>query len=254
MHCAIKKDKIISLIPARGGSKGLPNKNIISIKGFPLIAYSIIACRLLEENSRTIVTTDSEKIAEIARFYGAEVPFLRPSEISGDKSKDIEFVLHAINWLSENEGEVPEYLLHMRPTAPLRHENIMKEAIKTIKSNCDATSLRTGHKAMESPFKSFFKSDSGYFESISEGISNDEANNARQNFRQVYTPNSYIDILKTEFIINENQMHGDRMIGFETPRCYDVDEEEDILLVEYQIERLGSKVYDYLCEYYEKQE
>ena len=105
----IKKDSVYAIIPARAGSKGVKNKNIKCLKGYPMLAYSIAAAKLCGNVSRIIVSTDSEQYADIAESYGVKVPFLRPKEISGDKSTDIEFMEHAINWLAENEHEVPEY-------------------------------------------------------------------------------------------------------------------------------------------------
>ena len=112
----IKKDEVYAIIPARSGSKGVKDKNIRCLDGYPLLAFSIAAARKCPEVSRVIVSTDSEHYASIARYYGAEAPFLRPEAISGDKSTDIEFMEHAIGWLSENEGTLPEYFLHLRPT------------------------------------------------------------------------------------------------------------------------------------------
>ena len=112
----IDKGKVFAIIPARSGSKGVKNKNIRLLNGYPMIAYTIAAAKLSENIDRVIVSTDSEQYAEIAQKYGAEVPFLRPAEISGDTSADIEFMQHAINWFYENEGKVPEYWLHLRVT------------------------------------------------------------------------------------------------------------------------------------------
>ena len=90
--------KIYSIIPARGGSKEVPKKNIKPLGGFPLMAYSIIASKLSSRIERTIVSTDSQEIADIALSYGAEVPFLRPAEIAQDHSTDLELIQHAISW------------------------------------------------------------------------------------------------------------------------------------------------------------
>ena len=120
---------IFSIIPARSGSKGIPGKNIKLLNGIPLIAFSIQASLKSENISRTIVSTDSEEIANIARKFGAEVPFLRPSAISGDNSTDFEFFIHAIEWFKTNEGKIPDYFVHLRPTTPLREPNVIDKAI-----------------------------------------------------------------------------------------------------------------------------
>ena len=105
----------IAIIPARGGSKGIPGKNIAPLLGHPLIAYSIAAAHASRGVSRTIVSTDSEEIAAISRRYGAEVPFMRPAELSTDISTDRDFLIHAINWLKEHENYGPIVWLFQLP-------------------------------------------------------------------------------------------------------------------------------------------
>ena len=111
---------IIAIIPARSGSKSLMDKNIKLLSGHPLIAYSIAAAKLSKGIDRIIVSTNSEKYADIARQYGAEVPFIRPDRYSTDTSTDRDFLIHAMKWLKENEDTLPEYWVHLRPTTPLR--------------------------------------------------------------------------------------------------------------------------------------
>ena len=106
----IEKGSIYAIIPARAGSKGVKNKNIRCVKGYPLLAYAIAAAKNCEYVSRIIVSTDSEEYAKIARYYGAETPFLRPAKFATDTSPDIEFMEHAIGWLEENEGKLPAHL------------------------------------------------------------------------------------------------------------------------------------------------
>ena len=156
--------RIYAVIPARQGSKGVINKNIKLLGGHPLIAYSIALAKLTPEISRVIVSTDSEEYAKIAIQYGAEVPFLRPTEIANDKSTDLEFFKHCIHWFQENETNLPDYLVHLRPTTPLREPSIVSSAIEVfIKSESALTSLRSGHVCSESPFKWFKKNNFGYF-------------------------------------------------------------------------------------------
>src|SRR3989338_3142947 len=151
-----------AIIPARGGSKGVPKKSIALLCGFPLIAYSIAAAKLSKTIARVIVSTDSEEMAEVARSFGAEAPFMRPAEFARDTSPDIEFVQHAIQWLKEHESRVPEYLVHLRPTTPLRKPEDIDRAIEMLMKHKDATSLRSGYEMRESPYKLFGIQD-GYF-------------------------------------------------------------------------------------------
>lgn len=126
--------RILGLIPARGGSKGIKDKNIRDLCGKPLIAYSIEAAMNCELIDDVVVTTDSRTIADVALSYGAEVPFLRPSELASDTSKTIDAVLHALNEL-EKLGKVYDYLVLLQPTQPLRTADHISEALKTFVSN-----------------------------------------------------------------------------------------------------------------------
>lgn len=242
----INRESIVALIPARGGSKGVHKKNIQMIKGYPLIAYSIAAGLLSKKIDRVIVSTDSEEIAEIAKHYGAEVPFLRPAEYASDRSGDIEFVEHAIGYMYTNEECIPEYLVHLRPTTPLRDIAIMDEAIMQCMSNEECCSLRSAHKAPESPFKWFLKQENGYFRSIQEGVSNDTANEARQSFADVYIPDGYVDVIKSSYVIQQGILHGEQMLAFESPCCMEVDTMDDLDYIQYQVQKEGSALFEYL--------
>lgn len=242
----IDRNQVVALIPARGGSKGVPGKNIQPIKGYPLIAYSIAAAILSKCIKRVIVSTDSEEIAQIALQFGAEVPFIRPAEYASDVSGDIEFVEHAIRYLYENEEAIPEYLVHLRPTTPFRRAEVIDEAIETCRKQKDCSSLRSGHKASESPYKWFLRNEEGYFRSLQKDIDNDMANTARQKFPDVYIPDGYVDVLRSSYVIENNKLHGSKMLGFESPACIEIDTLEDLDYIRYQIERDGLELYEYL--------
>lgn len=246
----IKKGEVVAIIPARAGSKGVKNKNIRCLQGYPMIAYSIAACKMSQGVDRILVSTDSEEYAEIARYYGAETPFLRPAELAGDQSTDIEFMEHAIQWLNDNEGSVPEYFLHMRPTYPLRQIAVIEEAIRRMKEDDTATSLRSAHLASNTPYKWFNMREDGYYKSILDNLTLDEANNPRQAFQDVYIPDGYVDLLRTSFIVNHDLMHGDRMIGYVVPGGIDIDALKDLEYLEYYIAGNGSPILDYLRENY----
>lgn len=129
-----KNQKILALIPARGGSKGIKDKNIIPLAGKPLIAYSIEAAKCSKYIDSIVVTTDNEKIAEVAKKYGARIPFLRPNELATDTSKTIDAVLHAIKTL-KTMGETYNVLVLLQPTQPLRTTKDIDEAIGVYYEN-----------------------------------------------------------------------------------------------------------------------
>jgi len=237
---------MIAIIPARSGSKGVPGKNIKLLGGIPLFAYSIIAAKMMPSVSRVIVSTDSQDYAEIAKEFGAEVPFLRPTDISGDKSTDFDLFLHVLNWFKENENLMPDYLLHLRPTTPIRDPKFMEEAVNLfIENKKVASSLRSGHIAPESPFKWFLKDSKNYFKGLRDDLTPEKVNLPRQSFPSVYIPNGYIDILKSEVILNTGTLHGDKMLVFESPFCIEVDNKEDFEYLEYQIEKEGSIILNF---------
>ena len=123
----------IGLITARGGSKSIPGKNIKMLAGKPLIAWTIEAALQCKELSRVIVSTDDEQIAKIARQWGAEVPFIRPTELSQDDSSHISVVLHAIQWMDKKERFFPEYIMLLQPTSPFRKVEDIRQANKLAK-------------------------------------------------------------------------------------------------------------------------
>jgi len=244
--------EIMALIPARGGSKGVPGKNIKLLGGYPLIAYSITAAKLTQQIGRVIVSTDSEAIAETACEYGAEVPFIRPSELARDHSTDYGYIRHAINWFRKYESEIPDYLVQLRPTTPLRNPQILDSAIGKIINQPEATSLRSAHPASESPHKWFQLNEQGYFEGLFPGFTNDYLNNPRQVFPDAYIPDGYVDIVKPSFIVASGLLYGLKMIGFITPFCTEVDTGNDFDFLEYDLDKNGNPLWHDLKKNYPK--
>lgn len=246
-------DECVALIPARGGSKGVPRKNIRFLGGFPLLTYSIAAAHQSKSINRVIVSTDDEEIAEIAMQYGAEVPFMRPTELAADASGDLEWVSHAVNWLLEHEGGVPRYIAQLRPTTPLRNPVVIDDAIEQFRAAKNMTSMRSAHEASESPYKWFLlNKEEGMFHSLSSEIDNEQSNAGRQTFPTVYVPDGYIDVLDAEYIVREGKLLGPRMMGYVSPFCMEIDTEDDIDLLECYLERHGSILRDYLRNKYRK--
>jgi CMP-N,N'-diacetyllegionaminic acid synthase len=240
-------NEVIAIIPARSGSKSIIDKNITLLFGHPLIAYSIAVAKLSKKIDRVIVSTDSQYYAEISSLYGAEVPFLRPVEYAKDTSTDRDFLLHAMNWLGKNEQKIPEYWIHLRPTTPLRSSLIIDEAIDLIMNNSSAISLRSGHKAPESPLKWFKIDECGYFHGL---VGNDKEkeiyNLPKESFDNVYIPDGYVDIVKSSHVMHNKTIHGNNMIGFESPVCTEVDSPQEFEYIQYQLKKTGSLLLDYL--------
>lgn len=121
--------QVLALITARGGSKGLPRKNLLDLAGRPLIAWSIEAASQAACRPRVVVSTDDPEIAQAARHWGAEVPFLRPARLARDNSPHIDVVLHAVAWLEREQGYRPEWVLLLQPTSPLRLAQDIDDAL-----------------------------------------------------------------------------------------------------------------------------
>ena len=237
---------IYAIIPARGGSKSIPKKNLLKIGGYPLVAYSIIAAKLAKKIDRVIVSTDSEEIAEVAKKYGAEVPFLRPKEFSGDNSPDHEFVIHALEWFKKNEKRVPDYLVHLRPTSPLREPEKIDAAVQLILKHPEATSLRSAHKIDVVPQKCFAL-ESGFFVGLFPNDKRPDYHNLpRQSFPPTYKPDGYVDVLKTSFVLENPVIHGPKILAFLSPDTGDIDSLSDLAYVDKVLKQQSFVAFNYL--------
>jgi len=215
--------KIYALIPARSGSKQVPNKNIMDLGGLPLLAYSIAAAKMCPLIDDVFVSTDSEEYQSIAIKFGAKAPFLRPKEISGDKSLDIEFFQHFIKWCKHSGIEVPEYIVHLRPSTPLRDPLIIKQAVELIVTTSDATALRSCQKTSLTPYKLFKKNDVFMEPYLRDERFVESYNQPRQVFQDTFVPNGYVDIVKTGVFLDGLSLHGDKMLLWETDPTADID-------------------------------
>ncbi len=220
----------VTVIPSRGGSKGLPNKNIREIAGQPLISYAILDALRMQDTSGIFVSTDSTEIAKIAEKYGAEVPFKRPAKYAKDNSPDIEWVRHFLAWYRLIFDMLPEYIVHLRATTPIRDISILDNAVTTLKSNPGASSLRSVELFPETPYKWIKIDENGYFQPLL-----DEDKEAhilpRQKYPNVYRPNGYIDIYKTGTIL-DGSLCGDKVLAYITPYSPEIDNEETFKVAE----------------------
>ena len=217
--------------------------------GYPLIAYSIVAALRSSTIERTIVSTDSADIAEIARAFGAEVPFLRPAELATDTATDQGFLQHAITWLKTEEKIEPEYFVHLRPTTPLRDPGVIDDAVKRIQNMPEATSLRSAHLAAKTPYKWFELDQDGFFQGIRPDDDRPEYYNLpRQSFPPVYDPNGYVDVVRASQVMSSQSVHGRHILGFITPFCHEVDTLDDLAFLKYLAEEYGSPLIPFLEE------
>jgi N-acylneuraminate cytidylyltransferase len=217
--------EIVALIPARGGSKGIPRKNIRLFAGYPLIAWSIAAAKQSELVTRVIVSTDNEEIAEVAREYGAETPFLRPVELSQDKSTDLPVFEHALKWLEDVESFRPQVIVQLRPTSPLRPRTMLDDAVRILIDHKDADCVRGVVPAGQNPFKMWrFEDDGKPLKPLLEleGIS-EPYNAPRQILPPVYWQTGHIDAIRVSTISQKHSLTGDVIYPLVIDPRYTVD-------------------------------
>jgi len=219
----IDKTRVLALIPARGGSKNPPDKNILPFKGKPLIVHSIEQALQSRHVGRVIVSTDSEKIAEIGQQAGAEVSFMRPAELAGDYSTDLEVFQHALRWLDQHENYRPEIIVHLRPTSPLRPIGLIDDGIARLVEHADADSLRTVVVSPHTPYK-MWRLNGDYLEPLlTHPTYREPYNMPRQLLPAVYWQNAYLDVTRWRTVLEKNSMTGDRIVALVMPADEDVD-------------------------------
>ena len=206
---------ILALIPARGGSKGIPGKNIMEIAGKPLIAYSILQAIKSKHIDRIIVSTDDKEIANISKKWGAEVPFLRPPEFAQDMSPDIEVFRHTLRWLEKEENYKPQLIIHLRPTGPVRKIELIDMAIEKIMQHPEADALRSVSLSLQTPYKMWEIEENEMMKPLLkiEHIL-DCQSLPRQALPTVYWQNGYVDIIRPRSILEYHSMWGRKVLPF----------------------------------------
>jgi CMP-N,N'-diacetyllegionaminic acid synthase len=228
--------KILCTICARGGSKGVPNKNIRILKGKPLIAYTIeqaLQCKII---NRVVVSTDSENIAKIAKQYGAEVPFLRPAELARDESPKLAVIQHAVRFFIEQVKYVPDYVVDLDPTAPLRKKDDIIKCIDLINDDPVCDSVITGYRSNKNPYFNMVECDSDGFSRLSHRLEHDVVR--RQDAPVVYAMNASVYVWRTDILLKQQRVISGRVKLVEMPedRSIDIDSEVDFKLVEILME------------------
>jgi N-acylneuraminate cytidylyltransferase len=218
--------EILALIPARGGSKGIPRKNIRDFAGYPLIAWSIAAGLQSELVTRVIVSTDDGEIAAVAREFGAETPFLRPAEFAQDNTTDLPVFEHALAWLKENEGYVPDVVVQLRPTSPIRPRGLVDAAVRILLAHKDADCVRGVVSAGQNPYKMWRlpEGENAPMQNLLDVDGIAEPYNApRQSLPPVYWQTGHIDAIRTTSILEKKSLTGDVIYPLVIDSRYTVD-------------------------------
>jgi len=230
-----KDKKILGVITARGGSKGIPRKNIKNLAGKPLIAHTIEEAKKSQMLTRCIVSTDDDEIAEISRNYGADIPFMRPSEFAQDESTSMEAVQHAIKFLKEEKDEKYDYLMILQPTSPLRSSKDIDKSIKVAIDN-DSDSVMSMMELDDFSIKKLKKIENGLILPWIEDEGTESSR--RQDLSRVYKRNCAIYLTKTELIM-KGDLFGEKSCAYVMPeeRSVDINRLIDFDLAEFWLKQ-----------------
>ncbi len=228
---------VLAIVPARGGSKGVPRKNLRMLAGKPLIAWTIAAAKASAAIGRVIVSTDDAEIADTAVKFGAEVPFMRPPELAQDATPDLPVCQHVLDRLHA-AGAAPKVVVWLRPTAPLRITEDIDGAITAL-SQTDADSVRSVSTSKAHPY--WMKTvDQGLLQAFVPG-KDDRSHPNRQSLPPVYLLNGAVDVMRAEIVITRQSLWGDRVGAYIMPpeRSVDIDTLADFAMVEALMRQSG---------------
>lgn len=228
---------VLAIVPARGGSKGLPRKNLRLLAGKPLVAHAVEAGRRAKLVQRVLCSTDDQEIAAAAREAGAETPFLRPAALAGDVTEDWSVFEHALRWLADHEGWAPDVVVNLRPTSPLRRASHVDAAIRVLHST-GADSVKSVCVARQHPHKMWVRNGddetllSPFLQTpfrIERG-----PDVPRAELQTVYWQNGVVDVTRRSVILEQGVMIGRRVAGLitEPEDSVDVDGPLDLALAE----------------------
>jgi len=219
---------VVAIITARGGSRGIPYKNVADLGGRPLVVWSIEAARRSKCVTRLVVSTDDKAIADAARQHGAEVPFLRPAELGWDSSSHVEAVVHALEWMRENEQRTYEYVLVLQPTSPFRSAEDIDHACAIV-ARQPARAVVGVSAAANHPYLTKKIRDDG---SLEDFMPIPEGYLARQSLPEAYAVNGAIYVVRTDVLLDERTFFPEPTFAYAMPpeRSLDIDTEWDLHL------------------------
>lgn len=239
MDRLVSRPDVLAIVQARGGSKGLPRKNLRLLRGHPLVAYSIASGLAARSITRVIMSTDDEEIAEVARAYGAEVPFMRPQDLAGDDTPDFPLFEHALAWLARHENYVPATVVQLRPTTPLRPRGMLDEAVRILHADPRADSVRGVTVPKQTPYKMWRDGADGNLLPLMETSFPEPYNMPRQKLPAAYWQTGHVDAIRSTTITAARSLTGNRVlpIMIDVNYCVDIDTLVDFDLAERAIEQ-----------------
>jgi len=243
--------EVLGLILARGGSKSIPKKNIYPCAGKPLLYYTIRAAQESKLITRLAISTDDEEIAGVARGYGVEVSFMRPRELAQDQTPDLPVFQHALTWFKEHESYMPEVVVQLRPTTPLKASEDIDKGIQTLFDNPEADSVRSICEPLHTPFKMYQREEHDKFlkplltEVYPEVFKKypEAFNMPRQLLPVVWRHSGYVDVIRPRIILDKNSMNGAKILPlfFDQWRDIDIDSLKELKYAESVISSLNKK-------------
>lgn len=208
-----KDKKVLGLILARGGSKSIPNKNIKPLGGKPLLAHTIEKAKQAKYIDRLVLSTDSERIAEVGRRYGAEVLFTRPAELARDDTKDFPVLVHALEWLEKNENWKPDLIVHFRPTHPFRKVSDIDKGVEALADDPKADSVWTVGLPPVTPYKMFHIDHDGFLKpALTVAGEKESFTWPRQKLPKVYNHYGQVDVIRYKTIMEKKSMCGENIL------------------------------------------
>jgi len=231
-------NSVVALIPARGGSKGVVGKNIKNLNGKPLVAYTIAASLQAKSISRTIVSTDDDNIAQVSTDFGAEVPFMRPTDLAEDHVLDFPVIKHALEYLESVEKFQPEIIVYLRPTMPIRTSKEIDEVVCLLLQKEKADCIRTTRPAPYPPYWMKKINSSGFLEPYDEHVVS-FATKRRQDLPKVVMCDGYVDAARVTSVLRENNFPPGNKLAFyrENVPFLDIDTPEDWEFCEYYMKK-----------------
>jgi CMP-N,N'-diacetyllegionaminic acid synthase len=223
---------ILAIVPARSGSKSVPDKNIVPFRGKPLLVHSVEHGLAAHNVDRVLVSTDSARYRNIALAAGAEAPFLRPEALSGDHSTDLEVFTHVLDWLERHEGYRPEACVHLRPTYPTRTVEDVEKAVDLLRGDPTADAVRSVTLAPHTPYKMWRLTERGTLRPLLDSALREPYNLPRQTLPEVYMQNAAVDVVRSAVIREQHSMTGTRVLAYVMDRFQDIDDWSELAAVE----------------------
>lgn len=225
-----KHPQVLGIITARGGSKSILKKSVALCAGHPLMYYTIEAAKRASSITRLIISTDDEEMAEYAKSQGVEVPFMRPKELAEDLTPDLPVFEYVLGELKKRESYVPDVVVHLRPTTPLKKASDIDKGVELLLSHPEAESVRSICEPLHTPFKMGTVREDGFFEPLLLKVFPEvfekypEAfNMPRQLLPKVWRHSGYVDVIRPEVITEMRSMSGTKILPFQFEKWRDVD-------------------------------